>query len=67
MRVEVPFLSRVVREFKAYQPTLKERGQGKESSVISVGIVGTINRTIARTFRQEDADIRAFLKGDNFP
>lgn len=66
MRIEIP-LFREVQKFRTYQPTAEEKTQGRESSVTSVGVVGAINRVIASTFRQEDADIKAFLKGEDFP
>lgn len=58
--VEAPIISGI-REFISYAPTLEERRQGLMSSIHSEGAVGFVNRTLAKAFRQEQADIKAFL------
>ena len=43
-----------------YTPTEEEKSRGLRSSVKSEGLVGVVNRTIARIARQEEVDFVAF-------
>ena len=57
-------LAIVIREaknFASYKPVEQEMRKGLMSSVHSAGSIGSINRTLARVFRQQEADIKAFL------
>lgn len=48
--------------FKLPEPTLEEKRQGLRSSTKTPGVLGVINRTIAKATRQTEVDFRAFVE-----
>ena len=58
--VEVPIVNGL-KNFVIYKPSDLEKNQGLMSSVNSPGLVGAVNRSLAVVFRQQEADIKAFL------
>lgn len=48
-------------EILRYQPTQEEKRQGLSSSVNSRGLVGVVNRFIAKVAGEEEVDIVGFV------